>query len=118
MTSLRNALRLPFLALLAALAAGGCTRAVSIGSDPSPVYAVAVRNDTGAAINVFYEAGDGERALGNVQPGATERFVVAGSARSDVRIIARAASGGRTYGPYPVQLVAGETIAVVIRPAP
>jgi hypothetical protein len=107
--------RLAALVLLVAVA--GCARAVSIGTDPSPVYAVEVRNATGTAVNVFYEAGDGERVLGNVQAGATERFVVAGSARPDVRILARSA-GGNTYGPYEVRLVAGATRAVVIESAP
>ncbi|MEX2611829.1 MAG: hypothetical protein WEA24_18040 [Gemmatimonadota bacterium] len=108
--------RLAAVFLLAIVA--GCARAVSIGTDPSPVSRVEVRNATTSEVNVFYTFAEGqaERALGNVPAGGTEEFVIAGASGRSVSIIGRTTSGQRSYGPYVVELEAGTTGEVVIGP--
>jgi hypothetical protein len=105
--------RLIVLAIL--LSALACSRAVSVGSSPSPVYAVAVTNATNEELIVSYDDGSGPKALGSVRAGAAERFVIAAPARNQVAIAGRNRAGTRSVGPVNVQLVAGETKGVELR---
>jgi hypothetical protein len=93
----------------------GCSRAIAVGSSPSAVYAVAVTNAAGEEMIVAYDDGTGPRALGAVADGRTDRFVIAASSRTSVQVSGRNRSGTKTSGPYTVQLVAGQTIPVILR---
>ncbi|HEX6307311.1 MAG TPA: hypothetical protein VFZ69_03925 [Longimicrobiales bacterium] len=105
----------PLLLLLAVLSLSGC-RTMSVGSPaPSETYSISVHNETGVAMIVSYNDGRGDALLGNVRPGATERFVIAAPASHTITVQATAASGGRTAGPYSVTLVAGSTQTVRLR---
>jgi hypothetical protein len=103
------------LLLVTAALLGGCSRAVSVGSDTSVAYAVEVRNTLAVDMIVSYDDGSGAHALGAVQGGRTERFIVASPRTTAVTISARNASGTRVSGPFPVQLQAGQTQRVDLR---
>jgi len=88
---------------------------MSVGTAPTPVFAIAVTNSTGEEMIVSYDDGSGRRALGAVAAGATDRFVIAQPARTTVNVTARNAAGTRSVGPIAVDLVAGETRPVNLR---
>ena len=102
---------LPLLVILTA----GCARAVTVGSQPSPDYAVQVRNTLPRDMIVSYDAGSGPAILGTVRANGSERFVIAVRAPGTVTITARDESGSRLSGPYSVQLQAGTTVEVSLR---
>jgi hypothetical protein len=105
--------RLALTAVCALLLA--CSRAVSIGSEPSPVYAVQVRNSLGQDMIVSYDAGSGPAILGTVRANGSERFVITTRNVTTVRITATNQDRTRTSGPYSVQLQAGTTPEVTLR---
>jgi hypothetical protein len=107
-------LRCAALALLFLFAAG-CARAVSVGTDPGPVYAVQVRNSLDRDMIVSYDAGSGPAVLGTVRANSSERFVITSRTATSVRITATDQGGSRSSGPYTVQLQAGATPEVVLR---
>lgn len=86
-----------------------------MGTQPGPTYAVQVRNTLSQDMIVSYDAGSGPAILGTVRAGTSERFVIAVRSPGPVTISARESSGGRTAGPYTVQLQAGTTAEVVLR---
>ena len=102
-------------AFLAALLTAGCARAVEVSSGPAPTYSISVRNAVGEDAIVAYDDGSGARTLGTVQAGDTERYIIAAPRITTVAITARTASGARSWGPFIVDLVAGETRSVTIR---
>lgn len=102
------------LILIASLTAG-CARAVSVGTQPGPVYAVQVRNTLSQDMIVSYDAGSGPAILGTVRANGSERFVIAVRSPGAVTITARDASGSRSAGPYTVQLQSDTTAEVVLR---
>lgn len=105
-----------FASLAAALVlAAGCARGISVQPPPTPVYAVNIQNATGQEIVVSYDDGRATRALGTVLPGRTERFVIAAPASTSVGILASAATGDSSWGPFQVSLIAGSTVPVTIR---
>jgi hypothetical protein len=105
----------PAIALLAiSLSLGGCARGVSVQPPPTPVYAVAITNTTAVEIVVSYDDGTAPRALGTVLPGRTERFVIAAPASTSVDILTRSATGGTTFGPFRVVLIAGSTVPLSV----
>jgi hypothetical protein len=113
-----NATRRAFLAFAAAAllaATTGCARSVQIGSGPGPGYAIEVVNSLGQDMIVSYDAGSGDRTLGTVTAGATERFTITAPERTAVTVRGRDASGNRTVGPFTVQLAAGATPTVTLR---
>jgi hypothetical protein len=105
--------RLALLALCTLIPA--CSRAVSVGTDPAPVYAVQVRNSLGQDMIVSYDAGNGPAILGTVRANGTERFVITTRNVTNVTITATNQGRTRTSGPYPVQLQAGTTPEVTLR---
>jgi two-component system sensor histidine kinase KdpD len=64
---------------------------------------------------VAYDDGSGARTLGTVQAGRTDRFIIAAPRAMSVSISARSTTGSRTWGPFPLELAAGETRSVTIR---
>jgi hypothetical protein len=103
------------VASIALLITASCTRAVSVGSEPRPVFAIQVRNALNEEMIVSYDDGTGARALGSVLAGGTERFVIASAARTTITVSARNAGGTRTAGPYTIQLAPGSTPLVTLR---
>lgn len=110
---MRRSLRALPIALI--LLAGACSRAVEVSSGPAPTYPVSVRNALGEDVIVAYDDGGGARTLGTIRAGTTERFIIAQPATPRVSILARSVSGEREYGPFAVDLVAGETRSVTVR---
>jgi hypothetical protein len=106
------------IALLLALAtaAAGCTRALSVGSEPAPVYRLAVTNEFAESMIVSYNDGRGDSMLGAVAAGRTETFVVAGATSPAVTVSARNASATRSFPATRVDLVAGDVVTVRLRP--
>jgi hypothetical protein len=102
--------------LLAAVTLQGCARPLSVGSEPSPTYRIAVSNTMPDEMIVSYNDGRGPRLLGAVPAGRVETFVVGGAASPGITISARDSTGTRTFGPAPVQLLLGETVHVRIAP--
>ena len=92
-----------------------CARAVSVGTDPSPVYAVQVVNTLGEDMIVSYDAGTGPAILGTVRANGQERFVITSRTATSVRITARNTAGTRSAGPYTVELQPGATPEVRLR---
>jgi hypothetical protein len=105
---------LSFFVLLS-IATAGCARAVSVGTEPGPVYAVQVRNTLPRDMIVSYDAGSGPAILGTVRANGSERFVISVRMPGTVSITARDESGTRLSGPYPVQLQSGVTAEVSLR---
>lgn len=112
MTARSAALR---TALVIALSLAGCARAVEVSSGPAPTYPITVRNSVGEDAIVAYDDGSGARTLGTVQAGRTERFIIAAPRAMAISISARSTSGTRTWGPFALELAAGETRSVTIR---
>ncbi len=81
------------LALLAVLA--GCSRAVSVQSEPGPAFTMEVVNMQPDALVVSYDDGAGTRLLGTVEAGSTQRFVITSPARTTIRVTAT--DEDRTY---------------------
>ena len=104
--------RLAALGLLFVVAAAGCSRAVSVGASPAPVFAVIVANQTRLELIVTYDDGSGPRALGAVAAGRSERFVIANPSRTTVDVLGRSQDGSITTAARGVQLVAGQTVPV------
>lgn len=108
--------RLSILAAVALIALTGCARGITVGSPaPTTTYSVSVQNVTSVDLIVSYNDGSGDALLGTVRTGATERFVIAGSAASSIRVSGVAVSGSRTSGPYTVSLIPGRTQTVILR---
>lgn len=103
------------VALVLALSLTGCARAVEVSSGPAPTYPITVRNSVGEDAIVAYDDGSGARTLGTVQAGRTDRFIIAAPRAMSVSISARSTTGSRTWGPFPLELAAGETRSVTIR---
>jgi hypothetical protein len=108
--------RIRFLTLAAVLLASGCARGINVGSpEPTTTYSITVQNQTGVAMVVSYNDGRGDAILGNVAAGASERFIIAGSASSTISVRGVATTGNRTSGPYSVTLLAGSPYALILR---
>ena len=104
------------LLVLLAIVLASCTRAIAVQSgDPNRAYSIEVTNETGVTMIVSYNDGRGDATLGTVDPGRTERFIIASPASTSVAIRGAAASGGRTSGPYTVSLTAGSTARATLR---
>jgi hypothetical protein len=103
----------PFCLLL--LLSTGCARALHVASEPSPVYRLAIANDTDQEMVVTYHDGQRQGLLGAVPAGRSDTFVVATPASAAVTITARNAAGTRTLGPFSVQLAPGETVTLRLR---
>lgn len=101
--------------LICATGSAACARGAAVQPPPTPVYAVSVTNATAVEIVVSYDDGTASRALGTVPAGRTERFVIAAPASTNVRILSRSASGGTSFSPVSVTLVAGSTVDLTIR---
>jgi hypothetical protein len=103
------------LALLSILVLASCSRAVQIGSDSgSPTsYRVQIRNETNQPMIVSYNDGRGDAILGTVQPNATESYIIASPARTDISI--KGVSTSRTAGPYAITLTSGTQQLVRLR---
>lgn len=86
---------------------------MSVGTAPTPVYAISVTNQTVNDLIVSYDDGSGARSLGLVSAGSTDRFVIASPRQTSVSVSGRSA-GGVISGPVTVQLVAGQTLSVVL----
>jgi hypothetical protein len=78
-------------------------------------YAIEVHNTLTPDMIVSYDDGSGARALGAVQGGRTERFIIASPRTTAITISARNSSGTRVAGPFHVQLQAGQTQRVDLR---
>lgn len=104
---------LPFLALVVGFGAAltGCARSVALDTDPGETYAISVTNPRSHAMIVSFDDGSGTRLLGTVNAGATERFVIAGSAAQTVSIIAHDEAETHTVRKT-VVLQPGATVAV------
>jgi hypothetical protein len=100
---------LAVLALAAGLSA--CARGVALNTDPGQSYAVNVRNPMPHAMIVSFDDGSGERLLGTVAANRTERFIVAGTARPTITIVAKDEGDTHTVR-RTVTLMAGETVEV------
>ncbi|CAN5633835.1 hypothetical protein BH23GEM9_BH23GEM9_05860 [soil metagenome] len=109
--SLRRSAALLTLALLLA----GCARAMQVGSEPGPVYRLAVQNQFAEPMIVSYADSRGQGLLGTVPAGRTEHFTIANPATLSISVTARNAAGSRSAGPFAVQLVAGEAQTVLLR---
>jgi hypothetical protein len=106
-------LRVSILVLTVVSAA--CSRAVSVGTDPAPTYAIQVRNTLGQDMIVSYDAGNGPAILGTVRANGSERFVIASRTPGLITVTATDQNRTRTAGPYSVQLQAGSTPEVTLR---
>lgn len=78
----------PLLTVLVLASAAGCARSVALDTEPGQTYAVSVVNTMSHPMIVSFDDGSGVRLLGTVSAGATERFVIAGSASQTVSIVA------------------------------
>jgi hypothetical protein len=102
--------------VLAVLLLAGCARAVAIESDaPGSAYTVFVTNSTSSTLDVSFNDGGDDRALGSVGAGRTERFIVASPRRTDITIAGATSSGTRLSGPVRVTLTAGAGARVTLR---
>lgn len=89
-----------------------CARPVAVQSDPAATYAVQVGNATTAALRVSFDAGAGERELGSVAAGGSERFVIVNPGAPSVTLVG--VGPGFTVR-QAVTLRAGETVRVTLR---
>jgi hypothetical protein len=113
---MRSARTATFILLAAAaVLAGACSRAVSVGSTPAATYAVNVTNAAGSDLAVSYDDGSGPRALGLVRAGRTERFVIAAPRQTSVTITGATPNGSRNATPVQVQLQAGSAVSLTLR---
>ena len=104
--------------LLATLAgAAACSRAVTVGaaSPTAATYSVNVTNAAATDLAVSYDDGSGDRALGLVRVGRTERFIIAAPRRTIVTIIGATPDGTRTVSSVPVELRTGASVDVTLR---
>lgn len=99
--------------------ATACSRAVSVGSSgpgPSAVaYAVNVTNAGAVDLAVGYDDGSGNRALGLVRAGRTERFIIASPHRTIVRITGATPDGSQVVRSVSVELRADSPVDVTLR---
>ena len=106
----------PISFVLFALLLAGCARGVAVGSDaPGTAYTVFVTNSTSSTLDVSFNDGGDDRALGSVGVGRTERFIVASPRRTDITISGTTSSGTRISGPVRVSLTAGTGVRVTLR---
>lgn len=105
----------PAVILIALALIAGCARAVTVGSEPGPVYRIQVINSLDHDMIVSYDAGGGPAVLGTVRAGRSEHFVITSRATTSINVTARDAAGSHTVGPYAVQLEAGATPEVTLR---
>lgn len=75
--------------LLLAVAASACARGVDFEPDPGAATAINVINEMPHAMIVWFDDGEGERLLGTVSAGTTDRFVIAGTGATTVSVVAR-----------------------------
>jgi hypothetical protein len=94
---------------------GACARNVSVGNVPGPTYAIEVRNAFDIDMIVSYDDGGGPRVLGTVSSNRTERFVIAGPARTSIHISAVDVERNQSFGPVSVELAIGETAQIVLQ---
>jgi hypothetical protein len=106
--------RFPLL-LLATILAAACSRAVNVGTLPTPVFGILITNSTNVELIVSYDDGTGPKALGAVAHGATERFVIASPANTLVEVAGRTRDGSSRIGPIQVRLVAASNTSVELR---
>ncbi len=92
-----------------------CHRNVAVGTQPRPVYAVLVTNQTGQEMIVSYDAGSGPHVLGAVPDRSTQRFVIATVSSTVVEISGRSATGARLTGPYRIDLGDGTIHRVTLQ---
>jgi len=115
----RRPARAAGLILAAAFALTACSRAVSVGSsgpDPAAIaYAVNVTNAAAVDLAVGYDDGSGNRALGLVRAGRTERFIIASPRRTIVRITGATPDGSRVVRDVSVELHADSPVDVTLR---
>jgi len=111
----RHAAAVLLLAALAGTAA--CSRAVSVGtaSPTAATYSVSVTNAGTLDLSVSYDDGSGDRALGLVRAGRTERFIIAAPRRTIVTITGATPDGTRVVASVPVELRTGATVDVTLR---
>ena len=102
---------IPLVALLCVAALTGCARSVALDTDPGQTYAVSVTNPMPHPMIVSFDDGSGQRLLGTVQAGGTERFVIAGSANQTVSVVAHDEAETHTVRKT-VVLQAGSTVDV------
>ncbi len=108
----RPAVLMPLLAVVLATVAA-CAGAMEFETDPRQTQAINVINQLGHPMVIWFDEGDGERLLGTVAAGSTERFVIAGADVSALSVVAR--DEGRTSTVRrTVTLVPGGTVDVVI----
>jgi hypothetical protein len=101
--------------ILLAVAATGCARAMSVGTEPSPTYRLDIVNETAEAMLISYDDGRGTRLLGSVPPGRSDSFILAAQTERTIRVTARNVQGTRTLGPWEVTLSTAQPAAVTLR---
>jgi hypothetical protein len=85
----------PFLMILALMTASACGPAMELDTDPRQVQAINVTNALSHPMIVWFDDGTGERLLGTVAAGSTDRFVLGDTPAGTVSVIAR--DEGRTH---------------------
>lgn len=106
----RVPLRLPILAL-GLLLASACARPLDLDPDLHQTHAVNIVNSMAGPMVVWFDDGSGERLLGTVAAGSSDRFVIAGTDATTITVVAR--DEGRTQTVRrTVTLVPGETVRV------
>lgn len=94
----------------------GCAsmRKVDVGSESGSTYAINVANQRTQAMTIYWSDGGEPKMLGDVAPGRSERFIVAGAKNPSISVTGRSSSGS-TVGPFSVTLEAGATKTVTLR---
>jgi hypothetical protein len=106
----RFSLRLPLVALVLA-AATACARPMDFDPDLHQTHAINVINPMPHAMVVWFDDGTGERLLGTVASGSSDRFVVAGTTATTLTVVARDEARTHTVR-RTVTLIPGGTVDV------
>lgn len=91
----------------------GCAGAMEFETDPRQTQAINVINQMPHAMVIWFDEGDGERLLGTVAAGSSDRFVIASPGVSTLSVVARDEARSETVR-RTVTLVAGGTVDVVL----
>jgi hypothetical protein len=83
--------RSPLLALVPLLmvATVACAPGMELDTDPRQTQAINVINDLTHPMIIWFDDGTGERLLGTVAAGSTDRFVLGGAGPMTLSVIAR-----------------------------